>query len=84
MHRLDRTGKKKKKKKNLKKGKGSVCKEKLDCKKSFCFMSFELVGRIEVTKLILFVFLMCVYVCACVCVCLRARACVCLSEKDER
>ena len=39
-------------------------------------MSFELVGRREVTKLILFVFLMCVYVCACV------R--VCVSEKDER
>ena len=50
--------------------------------KSFCFMSFELVGRIEVTKLILFVFLMCVCVCVCVRVCVFV--CVCVSEKDER
>ena len=82
---------KKIRKKSLKKGKGSVCKDrKATAKKSFCFMSFELVGRIEVTKFILFVFLMCVCmcvracVCVCVCVCVRARVCVCVCVRKRR
>ena len=43
-----------KKKKNLKKGKEVFVRKKATAKSLLSFISFELVGRIEVTKLILF------------------------------